>query len=146
MLPYHLAQIELVDRISIDTHKRVIFKQPLGSLKLSCCCKRTFGSCVLNLDSKSIAVLKIVFYCSMKVADTNDNMVDIASVLQPLDNIFKERLIAKRKHWLWDKEGIRLEPRTQPTCQNYRFHTLCPFSGLPYITYIELYRLNNFSK
>jgi hypothetical protein len=63
----------------------------------------------------------------MKVADANDNVVDIASVLQPLDNMFKERLIAKREHWLWNEECIRLEPRTEPTCQNYRFHALCPF-------------------
>src|ERR671915_2090164 len=134
MLPYHLAQIELIDRVSIDTYKRVIFKPLFGSLKLACCCKRTLGSCVLNLDSKSVAVLEIVFYCSMKIADANDNVVDIASVLQPLYNVFKERLIAKWEHWLWNEECIGLESCTQPTCQNYRFHALCLFSVLLYIT------------
>src|SRR5215207_6231441 len=129
MLPYHPAQIELIDRISIDTYKRVILKQLLSSLKLACCCKRTLGSCVINLHSKPAAVLKIVFYCSMKVADADDNVVDIASVLHPLNNIFKERLIAKWEHWLWNEERIRLEPRTQPSCQNYRFHALCLFQA-----------------
>src|SRR5918992_5458939 len=108
MLPYHLAQIELIDRVSIDTYKRVIFKPLFGSLKLACCCKRTLGSCILNLDSKPVAVLEIVFYCSMKVADADDNVVYVASILQPLDNIFKERLITKREHWLWNEECIRL--------------------------------------
>jgi hypothetical protein len=44
----------------------------------------------------------------MKVADADDNVVYIASILQPLDNIFKERLITKREHWLWNEECIRL--------------------------------------
>src|SRR5215210_7612131 len=129
MLPYHLAQIKLIDRISIDTHKRVILQQLLGSLKLACCCEGPLRSCVLDLDSKSVAILKIVFYCSMEVANTDDNVVDIASVFQPLDNIFKKRLIAKREHWLWNEERIRLEPSAQPGCQNYRFHALCLFQA-----------------
>jgi hypothetical protein len=52
----------------------------------------------------------------MKIADADDNLIDIASVLHPLNNIFKEWFIAKREHWLWYKERIRLESRTQPSC------------------------------
>src|SRR5918994_506767 len=130
MLPYHLAQIELIDRISIDTYKRVIFKQLLGSLKLACCCKRTLRPCVLNLDSKPFAVLKIIFYCSMKITNAYNDVFDIIRVLQPFYDIFKKRPIAKREHWLWNEERIRLEPCTQSSCQNYCFHALCLFSEL----------------
>ena len=48
------------------------------------------------MNSKSVSILKIVFYCSVKIADTDDNVVDIPVVLQPLDYIFKERLVPKR--------------------------------------------------